>query len=132
MSEKIVQLNEEVIEFAKAIQDKIDMLLISRGCLAINKLMPLILPATYIEHGINIEYAAKFKAALDIPVGVVGAVTFDQAEEAVANGKVDYVTMGRQNIADPDCVNKALRGQEDEIRPCIRCNTCISRSHFFI
>lgn len=123
---------EEVIEFAKAIQDKIDMLLISRGCLAINKLMPLILPATYIEHGINIEYAAKFKAALDIPVGVVGAVTFDQAEEAVANGKVDYVTMGRQNIADPDCVNKALRGQEDEIRPCIRCNTCISRSHFFI
>ena len=108
------------------------MLLISRGCLAINKLMPLILPATYIEHGINIEYAAKFKAALDIPVGVVGAVTFDQAEEAVASGKVDYVTMGRQNIADPDCVNKALRGQEDEIRPCIRCNTCISRSHFFI
>lgn len=50
---------EEVIEFAKAIQDKIDMLLISRGCLAINKLMPLILPATYIEHGINIEYSSK-------------------------------------------------------------------------
>lgn len=123
---------EEVIEFSRVIQDKIDMLLISRGCLAINKLMPLILPATYIDHGINIEYAARFKAALDIPVGVVGAVTFDQAEEAVAAGKVDYVTMGRQNIADSDCVNKALHGREDDIRPCIRCNTCISRSHFFM
>lgn len=43
------------------------MLLISRGCLAINKLLPLILPPTYMDHGINIEYAAKFNAALDIP-----------------------------------------------------------------
>ncbi len=123
---------EEVIEFAKVIQDKIDMLLISRGCLAINRLLPLILPPTYMDHGINIEYAAKFNAALDIPVGVIGAVTFEQAEEAVASGKVEYVAMGRQNIADPDCVNKALHGKEDDIRPCIRCNTCISRSHFFM
>lgn len=121
---------EEVIEFAKNIQDKVDMILISRGSLAINKLLPLILPPVYMDHGINIEYAAQFKAALDIPVGVVGAVTFEQAEAAVAAGKVDYVAMGRQLIADPGAVNKALRGKEDEIRPCIRCNTCISRSHF--
>lgn len=121
---------DEVIAFARAIQDKIDMLLISRGNLAINRLLPLILPPTYMPHGINIDYASKFKAALGIPVGVIGAVTFEQAEEAVASGKVDYVAMCRQVIADPDCVNKALRGQEEEIRPCIRCNTCISRSHF--
>ncbi|MFR5780886.1 MAG: hypothetical protein ACLUEK_03110 [Oscillospiraceae bacterium] len=31
---------EEVIEFAKTIQDKIDMLLISRGCLAIKSCCP--------------------------------------------------------------------------------------------
>lgn len=40
--------------------------------------------------------------------------------------------MCRQNIADPDCVNKALHGREDDICPCIRCNTCISRSHFYM
>ena len=123
---------EEVVEFAKVIQDKIDMLLVSRGCLAINRYMPLILPSTYMDHGINIPYAEKFHAALDIPVGVIGAVTFEQAEEAVADGKVDYVAMCRQNIADPNCVHKALTGQEREITPCIRCNTCISRSHFFM
>lgn len=123
---------EEVVEFAKVIQDKIDMLLVSRGWLAINKFMPLILPSVYMDHGINLPYAEKFKAGLDIPVGVIGAVTFDQAEEAVANGKVDYVAMCRQNIADPDCVNKALHGREDDITPCVRCNTCISRSHFFM
>ena len=40
------------------------------------------------------------------------------------------VALCRQLIADPETVNKLERGQEKEIRPCIRCNTCISRSHF--
>ncbi len=121
---------EEVIEFAKNIQDKIDLLHVSRGNLAINKLTPFILPPAYMEHGINIEYAARFKKALHIPVSVVGAVTPEQAEEAIAEGKVDMVAICRQIIADPDTVNKLERGREDSIRPCIRCNTCISRSHF--
>jgi 2,4-dienoyl-CoA reductase-like NADH-dependent reductase (Old Yellow Enzyme family)/thioredoxin reductase len=121
---------EEVIEFAKVIQDKIDLLHVSRGNLAINKLTPFILPPTYMDHGINIEYAAQFKKALRIPVSVVGAVTLEQAEEAIASGKVDMVALCRQLIADPETVNKLERGGENEIRPCIRCNTCISRSHF--
>ena len=29
-------------------------------------------------------------------------------------------------------MNKALHGREDDICPCIRCNTCISRSNFFM
>jgi 2,4-dienoyl-CoA reductase-like NADH-dependent reductase (Old Yellow Enzyme family)/thioredoxin reductase len=121
---------QEVIEFAKIIQDKIDLLHISRGNLAINKLTPFILPPIYMDHGINIAYAAQFKKALHIPVSVVGAVTLDQAEEAIASGKVDMVALCRQLIADPDTINKLERRHENEIRPCVRCNTCISRSHF--
>ena len=121
---------DEVIAFAGLIQDKIDLLHVSRGNLAINKLTPFIFPPTYMDHGINIEFAAQFKKALDIPVSVVGAVSLDQAEKAIAAGKVDMVALGRQLIADPDTVNKLERGREEEIRPCIRCNTCISRSHF--
>jgi 2,4-dienoyl-CoA reductase-like NADH-dependent reductase (Old Yellow Enzyme family)/thioredoxin reductase len=121
---------EEVIEFAKIIQDKIDLLHVSRGNLAINKLTPYIFPPIYMDHNINIEYAAKFKRALDIPVSVVGAVTLEAADKAIAEGKVDLVALCRQLMADPETVNKSERGQEDMIRPCIRCNTCISRSHF--
>jgi NADPH-dependent 2,4-dienoyl-CoA reductase/sulfur reductase-like enzyme len=40
------------------------------------------------------------------------------------------VALCRQLIADPESVNKLGRGDEGEVRPCIRCNTCISRSHF--
>ena len=121
---------QEVIEFAKVIQDKIDLLHISRGNLAVNKLTPFIFPPPYMDHGINIEYAAQFKRALRIPVSVVGAVTLEQAEEAIAAGKVDMVALCRQLLADPEAVGKLERGREDEVRPCIRCNTCISRSHF--
>jgi 2,4-dienoyl-CoA reductase-like NADH-dependent reductase (Old Yellow Enzyme family)/thioredoxin reductase len=121
---------QEVIEFAKMIQDNIDLLHVSRGNLAINKLTPYIFPPIYMDHDINIEYAAQFKRALDVPVSVVGAVTLEQAERAIAGGKVDLISLGRQLIADPETVNKLERGQEEEIRPCIRCNTCISRSHF--
>lgn len=120
----------EVIEFVKVIQDKIDLLHISRGNLAINKLTPFIFPPAYMDHGINIEYAAQFKKALSVPVSVVGAVTLEQAEEAIASGKVDMVSLCRQLIADPETVNKLEQGREKEVRPCIRCNTCISRSHF--
>jgi 2,4-dienoyl-CoA reductase-like NADH-dependent reductase (Old Yellow Enzyme family)/thioredoxin reductase len=121
---------QEVIEFAKVIQDKIDLLHISRGNLAINRLTPYIFPPAYMDHGININYAAQFKKALHIPVSVVGAVTMEQAETAIASGKVDMVALCRQLIADPETVNKLERGLENDVRPCVRCNTCISRSHF--
>lgn len=121
---------EEVIEFARIIQEKIDLLHVSRGNLAINHLTPFILPPTYMEHNINVEYAAQFKQALDIPVSVVGAVTIEAADKAIAEAKVDLVALGRQLLADPETVNKLERLREDSIRPCIRCNTCISRSHF--
>ena len=121
---------QEVIEFAKVIQDNIDLLHVSRGNLAINKLTPYIFPPTYMNHDINIKYAAQFKSALDVPVSVVGAVSLEQAERAIAEGKVDLISLGRQLIADPETANKLERGREEAIRPCIRCNTCISRSHF--
>ncbi len=121
---------EEVIEFVKVIQDKIDLLHVSRGNLAINKLTPFIFPPAYMDHNINIELAARFKSALHIPVSVVGAVTLEEGDRAIGDGKVDMVALGRQLLADPETVNKLERSRPEEIRPCIRCNTCISRSHF--
>lgn len=121
---------DEVVRFAQAIEEDVDLFLISRGNLAINNITPYIFPPTYMEHGINIKMASKFKKMLHKPVGVVGAVTFEQAEEAIAEGLVDTVAMTRQLLADPDCVNKAERGQAENIRPCIRCNVCINRPHF--
>lgn len=121
---------EETIKFAQYIQDKVDMFHVSRGILELADTIPYTFTPTYYPHGINIERAAKFKAALNKPVNVVGAITFEQAEEAIASGKVDMVAMARQLIADPSAVNKYMRGQDKEIRPCVRCNTCIGQVHY--
>ncbi|MFR5780887.1 MAG: hypothetical protein ACLUEK_03115 [Oscillospiraceae bacterium] len=40
-----------------------------------------------MDHGINIEYAAKFNAAPRHPCRRHRAVTFEQAEEAAAYGR---------------------------------------------
>ncbi|MBN1367258.1 MAG: FAD-dependent oxidoreductase, partial [Dehalococcoidales bacterium] len=59
------------------------------------------------------------------PVTVVGGINSPEfAEQIIADGKVDFVSLGRQCIADPDFANKAMAGREDEIRRCMRCYHC--------
>jgi len=93
----------------------------------------MMIQPTYVPRGINVHFAERFKKELDIPVTALGSLNIDLAEQIIAENKADMVAMNRSFIADPDCVNKAGQGREDEIRPCIRCNTCIARTHrFFI
>ena len=49
------------------------------------------------------------------------------AEHILAEGKADIVAFARNILADMDLVNKAYRGEEDTIRPCLRCIECASR-----
>jgi 2,4-dienoyl-CoA reductase-like NADH-dependent reductase (Old Yellow Enzyme family) len=57
------------------------------------------------------------------PTIVVGRImTLDHAEHLVASGAADMVSMVRALIADPHLVNKARRGDEHLIRPCIGSN----------
>ena len=46
----------------------------------------------------------------------------DVAEEVLARGDADMVSMARPFLADADFVNKADEGREDEINTCIACN----------
>jgi 2,4-dienoyl-CoA reductase-like NADH-dependent reductase (Old Yellow Enzyme family) len=54
------------------------------------------------------------------PTIVVGRImTLDHASHIVASGAADMVSMVRALIADPELVNKARRGDDALIRPCI-------------
>ena len=46
----------------------------------------------------------------------------DVAEEVLADGHADMVSMARPFLADPEWVNKAAEGREREINTCIACN----------
>jgi len=73
-----------------------------------------------------VDSAAKIKAALDIPVMVVGRINDPFiADDIIYDGKADLVCMGRGLLADPELPNKAREGRFDDIRICIACNTCM-------
>jgi 2,4-dienoyl-CoA reductase-like NADH-dependent reductase (Old Yellow Enzyme family)/thioredoxin reductase len=120
---------EEMIVYAHAVQHLIHLLHVSRGLLSVDALLPYINAPLYLPRGLNLPFAERFKQELDVPVTVVGAFNLELAEQAVASGKVDAVSMIRTLYADTSCVEKARRGDVSSIRPCIRCNTCIDRTH---
>ena len=73
--------------------------------------------------------AAGVKEAVSVPVFAVGRLADPQlAEQVLAEGKADAITMGRALLADPELPNKAREGRLDDICPCIACNQgCIDR-----
>jgi 2,4-dienoyl-CoA reductase-like NADH-dependent reductase (Old Yellow Enzyme family) len=73
--------------------------------------------------------AAAVKSVVDVPVIAVGRINEPlDAAEILSLGHADMVAMTRQQIADPETVNKMKDGRLDEIRRCIGCNQgCIDR-----
>ncbi|WP_105533921.1 NADPH-dependent 2,4-dienoyl-CoA reductase [Solimicrobium silvestre] len=67
--------------------------------------------------------AARLKAAVKIPVVASNRInTPDIAEDIIASGDADMVSMARPFLADPDFVNKVASNRSDEINTCIGCN----------
>ncbi len=67
--------------------------------------------------------AANVKAAVSIPVVASNRInTAAMAEEILASGDADMVSMARPFLADPHFVKKAREGRVDEINICIACN----------
>lgn len=66
---------------------------------------------------------AKLRKEVNIPVITSNRINMpDVAEEVLARGDADMVSMARPMLADPDWVSKAAEGRSDEINACIACN----------
>ncbi|MGH6780769.1 MAG: FAD-dependent oxidoreductase, partial [Sphingomonadaceae bacterium] len=74
--------------------------------------------------------AARIKAGLSIPVICPGRIEPVDADRFIAEGKLDFVTMGRKLLADPHLPRKLAEGRPETVRPCIYCYTCISQIFF--
>jgi 2,4-dienoyl-CoA reductase (NADPH2) len=71
------------------------------------------------------DYAAAARARVAVPVITFGRFEPDEAERVLADGKADFVSMGRKLLADPDLPNKLAAGRVDDVRPCIYQYRCI-------
>ncbi len=75
-------------------------------------------------HGMLIPWAGDIKKAVKVPVMAVGWIDAEAGEEALRDGKADFIVMGRPLLADPDLPRKLMEGKEDDIRPCLGCLMC--------
>lgn len=118
---------KDTIEFCRLLERHgADLIHISAGSLHYPETTPLTHPGWFdLDEGTNVEAAAEIRKHLHIPVGAVGNIS-DPAymEKVIAEGKLDYVVVGRALIADPYLPRKAMLGQTEDIRPCTGCLGC--------
>jgi thioredoxin reductase len=116
---------DDVVTFARLIEKKVDIIHVSVGIYHLH-VESRTFSSMFHPHGCNVHLSEAVKKAVNIPVAVVGGINDPaMAEEIIAQGKADFVALGRQALADPEFPNKALTGRADEIAPCQRCG-CFS------
>ena len=116
---------EEVVELAKAIE-KAGATIINSGIGWHESRVPTI--ATSVPRGAFTWVTKKLRdelraAGLSIPVITGNRVNMPEvAEQVLADGSADMISMARPFLADPEFVNKAAQGRTNEINTCIACN----------
>jgi len=77
-------------------------------------------------------WARAIREVVDVPVIASNRInTVALAEEALAAGDADFVSMARPFLADPEIVAKTREGAARRVNVCIACNqACIDRSIF--
>ena len=74
------------------------------------------------KHALGVDCAKEVKEIVSIPVITVNRINDPlMADGIIAQGKADFVAMGRGSLTDSELPNKAMSGQEDKIRYCIGC-----------
>ena len=112
--------HEEVVQLAQAIE-RAGATLINTGIGWHEARIPTI--ATSVPRAAFAWVTKKLMGKVGIPVITSNRInTPEVAEEVLATGCADMVSMARPFLADPDFVAKAAAGKAAQIAPCIACN----------
>jgi len=111
---------DEVVMLAKAIEQA-GATLINTGIGWHEARIPTI--ATKVPRAAFTKVTAKLRGQVGIPLVTTNRInTPEIAEQVLAEGDADMVSMARPFLADPDFVNKAAADRSDTINTCIGCN----------
>ena len=82
----------------------------------------------YSGTAVLLKCAAEFKKHLGIPISAAGCMdprlAPDLINNAIADGKIDYLMMTRSLTVDPQMPIKLQEGRRDEVAPCCHCLHC--------
>jgi len=111
---------DEVVQLAKAIE-RAGATIINTGIGWHEARIPTI--ATSVPRAAFTWVTKKLKGEVAIPLCTTNRINApDVAEQVLADGSADMVSMARPLLADAEFVNKAAAGRADEINTCIACN----------
>ncbi|QNP68581.1 NADPH-dependent 2,4-dienoyl-CoA reductase [Streptomyces roseirectus] len=111
---------DEVVTLAKAVEAA-GATLINTGIGWHEARIPTI--ATSVPRGAYTFVTRKLMGEVGIPLVTTNRInTPELAEELLAGGVADMVSMARPMLADPEFVNKAAAGTPEAINTCIGCN----------
>jgi 2,4-dienoyl-CoA reductase-like NADH-dependent reductase (Old Yellow Enzyme family) len=82
------------------------------------------LPSYPFEEAYFLSYARQFRAALDMPLILLGGINrLDTVHTALDEG-FEFVAMGRALLREPDLLRRWQHGDVDESL-CVHCNKCM-------
>lgn len=111
---------DEVVTLAKAVEAA-GATLINTGIGWHEARIPTI--ATSVPRGAYTWVTKKLMGAVSVPLVTTNRInTPELAEELIADGCADMVSMARPMLADPEFVAKAAAGRPEAINTCIGCN----------
>ncbi|MGJ8615852.1 MAG: FAD-dependent oxidoreductase [Sulfitobacter sp.] len=112
--------HDEVVQLAQEIE-KAGATIINTGIGWHEARIPTI--ATSVPRAAFAWVTKKLMGKVGIPIITSNRINTPQvAEDILADGCADMVSMARPMLADPDFVAKAMAGKSDQIAPCIACN----------
>ncbi|KIC45123.1 2,4-dienoyl-CoA reductase [Ruegeria sp. ANG-S4] len=112
--------HDEVVQLAQEVE-KAGATIINTGIGWHEARIPTI--ATSVPRAAFAWVTKKLMGKVSIPVITSNRInTPEVAEEVLATGCADMVSLARPMLADADFVNKAIAGQSAQIAPCIACN----------
>lgn len=111
---------DEVVTLAKAIE-KAGVTIISTHFTWHEARVPTL--ATMVPRAAFTGVTARLRKEVCVPLITSNRINMpDVAEQVLAEGRADIVSMARPMLADPEFVNKARENRVDEINTCIACN----------
>ena len=111
---------DEVVQLAKALEAA-GVTILNTGIGWHEARIPTI--ATSVPRAAFAWVTRKLKGEVGVPLCATNRInTPEVAEQVIAGGSADMVSMARPLLADPAFVNKAAAGRADEINTCIACN----------
>ena len=88
-------------------------------------------PPAYMPKNCNLDDVAHIKKFVDIPVVCAGRMEPEVGAKAIEDGRIDALGVARQFLTDGEWITKLMRGDEEDIQPCICChNACFAMAHY--